>query len=135
MSAMFGKIGFRTVLYILAIILIIAAVAIFVLSPKEESEKILSPQLVLTNKNLYVNKNIIVEGIYYSSDITVGEPTTDANPIPSYKLNLDLTDITNYTTIVNDGDKYRFSGKLEWVTGSQIPNTDVVLIVEKIEEV
>jgi hypothetical protein len=128
------KPDFRTILYIVIVVLVIIAVIYVVLGPKEESEKVLSPNQVLTNKNLYVNKNIIVEGIYYSQYGSVGVPITDVDLEPTrYLLTLDLE--TNNITDAVDANKFRFYGKLEWATDSQIPNTDVILIVDKIEKV
>ena len=123
------KPDFRTILYILIIILVVIAVVYFVLSPKEESEKVLSPNQVLTNKNFYVNKNIVVEGIYYSEYDSVGLPITDVELEPTNLLNLDLE--THNISDVFDENKYRFTGKLEWVN----TNIDVILIVSDIEQV
>jgi len=123
------KPDFRTILYILIIVIVVVAVAYLILGPKEESEKAFSPHQVLTNKNFYVNKDIIVEGIYYSEYDSVGSPTGEHELEPTNLLSLDLQ--TNSITDVFDGNKYRFHGKLEWIN----VNIDVILVVDEIDEV
>jgi len=123
------KPDFRTILYILIVVLVIVAIVYLIFSPSEESEKTYSPEQVLTNKNFYVNKDIIVEGIYHSEYDSVGSPTGEYELEPTNLLSLDLQ--TNNITDVFDGNKYRFHGKLEWVN----ININVILVVDEIDEV
>jgi len=135
MSAKSRKFDFRTMLYIIIILLILVAAAYLILGDNEESATVYSPIEVLTNKNNFVNKNIIVEGIYYSDGDYVGEPTSDDNPNPTFLLRLDITNVNNFTTLVQDGNKYKFSGTLNWATDTPVPNTDVILLVSEIDAV
>jgi len=128
MSAKHRKLDFRTMLYILLVVLIAVAMIYIFLGPKNESKKVYTPKEILTNKNLYVNKEIIVEGIYRSRDNAVGMPTTDPNPYDPYMIPLDGSNIENFTAQVSDGNKYQFTGTLKWTSTL---HTDVVLVVEK----
>lgn len=123
-----SRLDFRTMLYIFIGIIIVVAVIYMVLNPTGESKKIYTSKEILTNKNLFVNKEITVEGIYRSTYNAVGMPTTDPNPVDTYLLSLDGSNIENFTSQVSDGTKYRFTGTLEWVSSL---HTDVILVVKE----
>lgn len=86
----------------------------------------------MLNSENYINKSIVVQGVYYSDGDIVASPTTDPNNPCANGLNLDLSKIDNITTDVQDGIKYNFYGKLEWVTNTPISNTVVILRVTKV---
>jgi len=134
MSSKSGMFDFRTILYILIIVLIILGV-IYGLTTGEEDTgtDIRTPHNILLTPSLYVNKNIVVRGIYYSEDEIVADPTTADVPYAN-GLNLDL-ETNNKTGDVSDGNKYDFYGKLEWIPDTPIPNTSVILIVTEVKPV
>lgn len=127
MSAKFGKLDSRTMLYIL-ITLIIAIAIVYMVLNSGESKKVYTPKEILTNKNLFVNKEVTVDGIYRSTYNAVGMPTTDPNPVDPYLLSLDGSNIENFTSQVSDGTRYQFTGVLEWTSPLHV---DVILVVEK----
>lgn len=135
MSPKSGIFDFRTILYILIIMLIILGVAYGLLTGEEGTgTDIKSPKSVLLNPQNFINKDIIVQGIYYSDGDFVANPTQDEDPHAT-GLNLDLDNIDNVTTVLSDGSKYNFYGKLEWVPNTPVPNSDVILRVTKVKAV
>ncbi len=136
MSAKRSKFDSKTTLYIVVVVLIIVAVAFALLNGrnKEPGPDIKTPDAILWNPEHYINKEIVVRGIYYSDGDIVANPTTDNDPYPT-GLSLDLSSIQNVTSVVSDGNKYDFYGKLEWVPNTPIPNTAIILIVADVKSV
>jgi len=89
----------RNLIYILIIILIVAAIGYFIFSGSEDSEDILSVRAVNLNKQNYIDKEIKVEGIFHSEgeDYLAATPPTNANPNPEDLLQLNLENIDNDT--------------------------------------
>ena len=117
------------------IVLIVVAVAFALLGGNEDSgPDVKTPDTILLNPARYINKDIVVRGIYYSDGNIVANPTTDNDPYPT-GLNLDLSNINNVTSVVSDGNKYDFYGKLEWIPNTLVPNTDLILRVTKVKAV
>ena len=134
MSPKSGMFDFRTILYILIIVLILLGVTYGLLTGEEDAgPDIKTPHTILLNPALYVNENIVVRGLFYSDGNIVADPTTDDDPYAT-GLNLDL-ETNNKTGDVSDGNKYDFYGKLEWIPDTPIPNTSVILIVTEVKPV
>ena len=127
MSAKRSKLDFRTMLYILIGVIIAVAIIYMVLN-QGESKRVYTPKEILTNKNLFVDKEVTVEGIYRSTYNAVGMPTTDPNPVDPYLITLDGSNIENFTTQVSDGTRYQFTGTLKWTSPL---HTDVILVVDR----
>ena len=126
---------FRTVLYIMIIVLIMIGVAFGLLAGDDDAgTDIKTPDLILLNPQNFINKNIVVRGIFYSDGDIVANPTTDDDPYAN-GLHLDLSKINDLTTNLSDGNKYDFHGRLEWDPDSLIPNTIVILRVDDIDPV
>ena len=116
MTAKHRKWDTRTILAILLVILIITAIAYFVLSYEGEP-RFYSVEEVLTNKDQLLNDEIIVKGELYSPSpdgypYSLITPTTDPNPEPSRWLNLDTSDVANVTTELSAGTTYKIKGRL-----------------------
>lgn len=111
----------KTAIYILIVVLIIVGVAYFVLNSSDESEDVLSVREVNLNKDKYIDKNIKVEGIYYSEgDSLISAFTTIANPNPEDQLDLNLENIDNETLAnLTNNEKYIIEGKLTKVSEYQ----------------
>jgi hypothetical protein len=119
MSAKGRKWDTRTILYVLIVILIVAAVIYVVTLPPDNSEPVLSVQTVLANTDFYLNKNMTIEGTYYvqGNDEYLAPPTNDASPTPKLNDLLPLnTENLDNTTILIQQSKYHVTGKLVKVT-------------------
>jgi hypothetical protein len=127
--------NFRTILYALLVILIVVAIIYVIFGPKEEAVRVYSIEEVLTNKQNLVNTVITIEGNYESQDISIVPPTTDDDPNPTNRIQLDLSNIPNATSDLRDGVKYQFTGTLlRQETGSTI-NFEVILKIDSYDEV
>ena len=133
MSAKARKLDPRTVLYVLIIVLIIAAVVYIVTRPPGET--FYSPEEVLLNKDNLIDGTITVEGTYYISpdgpslvSSTTGTPTNWLL-VDDSELDATAPDLT-----VNI--KYRLKGVLKQVEGdtSSLLN-DVILVISHIDPV
>jgi hypothetical protein len=119
MSARRRKLETRTLLTILLVVLIIIAIAYFILNSPDEP-RVLTVEEVLTNPDTYLFENIndviIVKGelssIHGTYNYSLIHPTTDPNPDPTRWLNLDTSAIKNETTELSTGTIYKISGRL-----------------------
>jgi hypothetical protein len=135
MSAKRRKFDTRTILIMLFVIIIIAAVYIYITNlPAEEDT--LTPEEVRRNIPTYLNKRIVVEG-YYEPDIDEGSivsnPLDPLLPPPDSWLRIDTINLDNVSIFTDV--KYHFTGvltKLE-IVGS--PTPDYVLVAEKAKQV
>ena len=131
----------RTILLVLIIVVILIAVIFVVFSPP--GEKVASPlnvQEIMQNKDMYVDKNIVVEGYYYISidGPSLVSATTVLNPTPSIWLKLDETSLNsakqvagNLTT--SNNLKYRVEGVLQKVESPL--GSNYYMIVNKIKAI
>ena len=90
--------NFRTILYALLVILIVVAIIYVIFGPKEEAVRVYSIEEVSTNKQNLVNTVITIEGNYESQAISIVPPTTDDDPNPTNRIQLDLSNIPNATS-------------------------------------
>ena len=130
MSAKKRRFDTRTILIVLLIAVIIAAVYIWVtnLPPEEDT---LTPGEVLDNQDHYLNgESIIVKGLYDNTgegDVIVSTmDTTTARD----ELRVDLTSATGDTPAVQ-GEKYKFTGILI----RESPLDPITLVAENVERV
>ena len=111
MSAKKSFIEPRTLIYILIVILIIAGIAYYVLT--YEPSDVLTVSQVISQKEGLIGDTIKVEGIYYSEeeDLLSSTYISDANPVYTNTIRLNLTQIGNETNVVED-QKYIVTGVL-----------------------
>ena len=102
MNAKKSSIEPRTLIYILIVVLIVAGVAYFALT-YEESDVLTVSQVNAQSDNL-IGKTIKVEGIYYfeDEDILSANYESNANPVLTDTLSLNLSQIGNETNLVED---------------------------------
>jgi len=133
MSAKAKKLDFKTVLYILIIVLIIAAIVYVITRPPGET--FYSPEEVLLNKDDLVDDTITVEGEYFISpdgpslvSSTTGTPTN--------WLLVDDSELDATAPDLTEDVKYRLTGVLKQVEGdtSSLLN-DVILVISHIDPV
>jgi len=133
MAAKGRRFSFRQILTILIVLLIIIAIAYYVLSPKTEQEDILSVHVALKNKEFYNGKAVSVRGVYSfdGSRSVLQSTTTDAAPYPERSIYLDLSALNTYELLnVSEGNTYIARGVLEIVEPeSGIPGAGEVQIV------
>jgi hypothetical protein len=135
MSAKGRKWDTRTILYVLIVLLIVAAVIYVVTLPPDNSEPVLSVQTVNANTDFYLNKTITVEGIYYveGSDEYLTSPNANpANPFPTQLLRLNTENLDNTTTLIVES-KYHITGKLETVTVTGGIISGIELVVTSVD--
>lgn len=133
MALKIGRPSSRAMLYILLLVLISFAV-VYLLINREKTE-IYTPAQILSNKQNFIGKTVVVEGVYYShmagTNNVVSNPKTQTTPVPPF-VPLNLESIENYTALLIDGNKYRFTGKIEWLSET---SGSIVLVVSEIKSV
>ena len=124
----------RTILIVIFVILVIVA-AYIVISNLPPEEDYISPEEVLRNKEAYLDKTISVKGFYDidgDEDIVVSTMDTTTG---REQLKLDFSGLkNNETDVLKTGVKFTFTGVLTY-ENVNIPISDVILIVNKIDEV
>ena len=111
--------------------MIVIPIIYVVTLPPDKSEPVLSVQTMLANTNLYLNRNITVEGIYYVEDdneYLTPPDANPANPIPTQLLQINTENLDN-TTILIQQSKYHLTGRLETVTSTG----GIALVVASVE--
>jgi hypothetical protein len=135
MSTKRKKFDTRTILIVLFVIVVIAATYIFITNlPAEEDT--LTPEEVRRNIQLYLNKNIVVEG-YYEPDFDggsiVSNPIDQLSSPPDSWLRIDITNLDNES--VFEDIKYHFTGIVTELEIEGSPTKNYVLFVEKAKQV
>jgi len=102
MSAKKKLIETRTMVYILIVVIIIAGIAYFAIT--YEPSDVLTVSQVRAQSNDLIGETIKVEGIYYLEEepILASNYQSDANPVLSDTLVLNLSQIGNETTLIED---------------------------------
>jgi flagellar basal body-associated protein FliL len=143
MNAKSRKWDMKTILLVLIIAVLTIAVIFVVFVPSNEKNttpSALNVQELWQNRESYVGKNITVEGFYYlwgDGSHSLIPATTDSNPNPTVKINLDESSLNlakkaaNIT--VSSNLKYRVVGVLQKGTSTIAP--DFKIIVESIKAV
>ena len=124
----------RTILMMLIVVLIIAS-AYIIISNLPPEEDFISTEEVLRNQDFYLNKTISVKGFYdIDGDQDVVVSTMDTTQGRS-TLKLDFSGFkNNETDVLKTGIKFTFTGVLAYEF-ENIPISDVILIVDKIDEI
>ncbi len=127
----------RTILTVLLIVLIVAALSLYILN-LEEPPRYYDPEDLRNNPGSFIGETVTVEGYYYDAGTGLEEgfitsqPTTQLTP-PDSTQTLDVN-YSNVNITLVDGREYRFTGKLIWVEDTPIPEDAVIFIAEKIKE-
>ena len=136
MSAKRRRFDTRTVLTVLFIIVVIAAVYVLITNLPVE-EDVLSPEEITRNPQLYLGEKIVVEG-YYEADIDGGSivsiPVDPISPPPE-SLRIDISNLGNETLPLYADLKYHFTGVLTQLDPGSSPTIVYILVVEKAEQV
>ncbi len=101
----------RTMIYILIVVLIVAGIAYFALT--YEPDDVLTVTQVNAQSNNLIGETIKVEGIYYFEDepILSSNYESDANPVLTDTLSLNISQLDNETNLVED-QQYLATGLL-----------------------
>ena len=138
MAARKTNFDMKTILTILIIVLIVAAIAYFVLTPSDETD-VVSVENLRLNKDYYEGKIVTVSGIYRIKEgdrDTLNPPTTDSDPTSEDYIYLDLTDINLTENPAIEGDKYKVKGKVEVNENEDNPLAfEIQIIVESFTKV
>jgi hypothetical protein len=132
------KIDMRTILYLLLFVLIVISVVYIIFNSSGDSDRILTVNNVLLNKESYLGDSIKVRGIYESvtADENYLKPsfTTDLDPSSEMLiLNLDQIDVSIRENL-SENNQYIVTGILSEVgEGTEILNVE--LIASEIDEV
>jgi len=139
MNAKTRKWNTRTVIYILLILVIIAAVIYYITLPKSE-DNTLSLKRLIENKENYDNKDVEVEGIYFldGNNRALRPPQMDTELYPNYILNLEIPEKLLENNTLNENVKYIMKGtfKIEKPENNNIPGAERnVLYVTEIDDI
>ena len=143
MSAKRRNFDTRTVLYVLLVVIIILAIAVFVMSAEDSDQTEFTVSQITNNIKKYIGDRITVVGIYdstYGDDGSLKPPTFDTQIAPQGNelLPLSIDDETFNETLVS-GVKYRVTGVLEEIDSPLATEYGITygveLIVETAEQV
>jgi hypothetical protein len=121
----------RQLLIILIVIIIIGG-AYLVITNLPPEEDYLTPEVILANKESYLDKTITVRGFYEIEDIPFVVSTLSTLEGRA-ELRIDYSNIDNATDNLIEGEKYDFSGIL--MRQDTPTGFDVILILDKFSEV
>ena len=127
------KFDTRSILIVLFVIVVIAAIYILITNLPEE-EDFLTPEEVLNNKDIYLNgETIVIKGYFiYDGDypaVVSNLATTTGRPV----LRLDYSDVENADDILKTEDTFKFTGILI-IDEADPLGLAVKFMVEKIEK-
>jgi hypothetical protein len=129
----------RTLLIILLVIVIIGAGYIVITNLPEEIDFV-TPGEIVNNPSNFLGQEVIVKG-YYDKDsadfdvIVSTLSTTGGEGREELKINIEKLRETNETDNLRTERLYYFTGKIEDEGNPVTPGIDVILIVEKFEDV
>ena len=127
----------RTLLIILLVIVIIGAGYVVITNLPEEIDFI-TPGEIVNNPSNFLAQDVIVKGYYDKDsadfDIVVSTLSTTEGR-DELKIDLEGLRETNETDDLRTGKLYFFTGKIEDEGNPVTPGVDVILMVEKFEEV
>lgn len=128
----------KTILSILIVLLIAAAIVYYVLTPKDEGEEDVLIEQLRLNQDYWDGKTVSVTGLYQLKDNNrpaLTPPTTDADPTAEdyVFLDFDTNDINLTETSPFADQKYRVKGVVE--VSEEGFATQIEIIVESFKKV
>lgn len=136
--------NFRKIIVIFSIVLLVSVVFtyLFLSDFPYESKNALSVKDVIFNSEEYLGENITVEGYFLdhfgSEQNGYISPIIEERPIEQGDLEekvLLLIDHSKIDTILDEETKYYFSGMLTELNNVDFPTNQVIMIVDKVDEV
>ena len=121
----------RTLLIILIVIIIIGGAYLIITNLPPEDE-FLTPEVILANKETYLNQTIIVRGFYLRAEFPIVVSTLSTS-VGRAELRIDYSNIANATDNLIENEKYDFKGEL--IRQDTPTGFDVILVLEKFTRV